>query len=314
MMRTQPSTRFLLTIPKIFSCLWRITPCVACLVFLMAAQAGAQDRMDEPNMLWEVRSDSDTEGYLVGSVHLMKPDIYPLGAAFDEAFAASDVVAFEVNLDSVQTQAPTLFPQFGMYAGDKTLEDALPEDTFAMLQATTDSLGIPLAQLQRMEPWAVSMTLPVMLYQQAGYNPNSGIDAHFFERAKEAGKPVHALETLEEQFHTLDTLSPEMQERLLRQSLQDAGRTVQLMDEMVDAWMQGDIEHLETIFQDEMEQDFPALYQRLLIERNQNWMPKIEQMLNGEERPMIVVGAGHMAGSDGLIAMLKAAGYTVEQR
>jgi len=296
----------------------------ACLVPLSAAQnvsdvqgeaaatedAATQDR----RMLWEIRSDTGTVGYLVGSVHLMKPDIYPLGAAFDDAFAESDVVAFEVNLDSIQTQAPTLFPQLGMYAGNKTLEDALSADTFAMLQATTDSLGIPLARLQRMEPWVVSMTLPALLYQQAGYSPQSGIDIHFFERAKEAGKPVRALETLEEQLRIFDDLSPEMQENLLRQSLQDAGRTVQMMDEMADAWTHGDIERLETMLNEEMQQDFPMLYRRLLVDRNENWMPQIESMIENNDRPMIVVGAGHMAGPNGLIALLEAQGYTVEQR
>jgi uncharacterized protein YbaP (TraB family) len=125
---------------------------------------------------------------------------------------------------------------------------------------------------------------------------------------------VRALETLEEQLRIFDDLSPEMQENLLRQSLQDAGRTVQMMDEMADAWTQGDIERLETMLNEAMQQDFPMLYRRLLVDRNENWMPQIESMIEDNDRPMVVVGAGHMAGSNGLIAMLETAGYTVRQR
>lgn len=265
-------------------------------------------------MLWEIRSDAGTEGYLVGSVHLMKPDVYPLDAAFDAAFAASDAVVFEVNLDSAQTQAQTLLPQLGMYAGSTTLQDVLSDDTFAKLQATTDSLGLPIARLQRMEPWVVSISLPAILYQRAGYTPGSGIDAHFFQKAKEAGKAIEALETTEEQLRIFDDLPTDLQEALLRYSLERAGSTVERMDEIVAAWTQGDTEPLEALFRDEMQQTFPTLYERLLVARNQNWMPQIESMLSADARPMIVVGTGHMVGADGLVAMLQAQGYTVEQQ
>ncbi len=287
------------------------------LLFLAVPAAEAQDTTAADSgrhMLWKIASEGGaTEGYLVGSIHLMKPDAYPLGAAFDEAFAEADALVFELDLDSAQAQSQGLIGQMGMYPAGQSLETELSEETYATLQARAEELGLPLAQMQQMEPWVMSFVVPVMQIQRAGYNPQSGIDSHFFEKAKEAGKERIGLETAEEQMRLFDTLPAEKQEAFLKYSLQEAERNVEIIDEMVSAWKRGDAERLESIMQDEMQSDFPDLYDRLLVERNENWMPEITRMLSEEPVPMIVVGAGHVVGEDGLKALLEAEGYTVEQ-
>ncbi|WP_169577940.1 TraB/GumN family protein [Salisaeta longa] len=272
--------------------------------------AHAQDR----HMLWDIRSDAGTEGYLVGSVHLLKPEAYPLAPAFDSVFAASDVLVFETRLDSARTQAPALIAEMGMYSDNQTLQRTLSSDAYRLLKTTTDSLNLPLKRLQRMEPWVVSMSVPILLYQRAGYTPGSGIDAHFFRKAKTAGKPIRSLETLREQLRIFDGLSSSQQEDFLRYTLARSGRTIQQMDEMTRAWARGDTTRLRALLEGEMMREFPALYRRLLVERNQRWVPQIEALLAGSTRPMIVVGAGHMVGRKGLIALLEARGYTIHQR
>ncbi|MFB6230888.1 MAG: TraB/GumN family protein [Salinibacter sp.] len=266
------------------------------------------------HMLWTVSKDGRTVGHLVGSVHFMKPDVYPLPSAYEKAFQASDVLVVETNLDSARAKGQGLIRQLGMYAGSKTLKGELADSTYTMLRARADSLGLKLARMQRMEPWVMSMVVPATQMKNAGYSGKSGIDRHFFTKAKKAGKKRVALETPAEQFKFFDQFSPDRQEAYLHYSLQKADRTVQMIDDMAAAWQQGDADELETLVQDEMQTNFPNLYQALIVERNQNWMPRITDLLAGEQRPMIVVGAGHVVGEDGLVAMLREKGCTVQQQ
>lgn len=292
--------------------------CAVALFFVLALcarPAAAQEAAQgDRHMLWTVSSDAGVEGYLVGSVHLMKPEAYPLAEAFDEAFAAADVVAFEADQDSMTAQAQTLTMRLGVYPGGQTLESELSDTTYAALEAWAAELGLPLAQLQRLEPWMIALMVPVIQIQQAGYAPQSGIDAHFFAKAKEAGTPRVAFETPEEQLGFFDTMPPQEQEAFLKHGLDEAEETVAMMDEMTAAWRAGDAGTLERLLQDEMQQQFPALYQTLVVDRNDRWMPEIVRLLGDEAVPLIVVGAAHIVGEDGLTALLEAEGYRVDQQ
>lgn len=131
--------------------------------------------------------------------------------------------------------------------------------------------------------------------------------------AKEAGKERMALETAAYQFGLFDELSSELQEKFLKYSLQEAKKNLQTVDEMVNAWKEGNAGKLDEIMQGKMEEVSPELYQKILVERNRNWVPQIEQLFESSKIPMIVVGAGHLVGSDSVVSMLKEKGYTIEQ-
>ena len=274
----------------------------------------AQAEGEQEHMLWTISKDGETAGYLVGSVHYMKPDVYPLPSSYEEAFQASDVLAFKINRDSAQAKAQGLIRQLGMYPGSKRLESELADSTYALLRARADTLGLNLNRLQRMEPWVLSLIVPTTQMRKAGYSEKSGIDTHFFEKAKQAGKKRVAFETAAEQLRFFDQFPPDRQAAYLHYSLLEADRTVQMIDETSAAWQRGDADEIKALVQDEMKTDFPGLYQTLIVERNQNWMSSINDLLASEKRPMIVVGAGHVVGEDGLVAMLREEGHTVQQQ
>lgn len=309
-MRTHPRNLLSFVLFRLLLPVW----VVGLLAVAGSSPAAAQAGSAEEHMLWTVSEDGSTVGHLVGSIHYMKPDAYPLPAVYDEAFQASDVLLVETNLDSAQAKAQGLIRRLGLYPGSKTLKSDLEDSTYAMLQARADTLGLNLGRMQRMEPWVMSMIVPTTQMKKAGYSEKSGIDRHFFTKAKKADKERAALETPSEQLEFFDQFPPDRQEAYLHYSLREADRTVQMIDEMSVAWTRGDAETIETLMQDEMRANFPALYQTLIVERNQNWMPTITDLLAGEQRPMIVVGAGHVVGEDGLVAMLREEGYTVEQQ
>lgn len=265
-------------------------------------------------MLWRISSENGSlEGYLVGSVHVMKKDAYPLDSVFAEAFSEADVLAVEANQDSMQAKAQSLVRQLALYPPGQTLKSELPDSTYGMLQERAKTVGLKLGRMQRMEPWMMSIMIPARQMKKAGYSPEQGIDRHFFDKAKSADKAIVALETPEEQMRFFDGFPPEKQETFLRHSLDEADRTVENIDKMVRYWKTGNSTGIETIMIDQMRADTPALYETLIVERNENWTSRLTEMLNGDRRPMVVVGAGHLVGDDGLIKTLEAKGYQLEQ-
>jgi len=265
------------------------------------------------SFLWRITKDGEIEGYLMGSLHVMKSDAYPLDPVFNRAFTKANLMVFEINIDQMRSQLPSL-TRLGISEDGTTLQETLPADTYNKLQTIANRTGMPLAKFQKMEPWLVSQIVTVTLLQKSGYNPKLGIDRHFFEKAKQADKTQIALETAKEQLKFFDDLSTEKQVKLLHHSLIQTERTTQQIDKIVTAWKQGNMATIEQMLLNPMQNEFPTLYQTLIVERNQQWMVKIEQILqNQAQRPLIVVGAAHLPGNQGLIQQIHEDGYTLQQ-
>jgi len=265
------------------------------------------------SFLWRITKDGEIEGYLMGSLHVMKSDAYPLDPVFNRAFTKANLMVFEINIDQMRSQLPSL-TRLGISEDGTTLQETLPADTYNKLQTIANRTGMPLAKFQKMEPWLVSQIVTVTLLQKSGYNPKLGIDRHFVEKAKQADKTQIALETAKEQLKFFDDLSTEKQVKLLHHSLIQTERTTQQIDKIVTAWKQGNMATIEQMLLNPMQNEFPTLYQTLIVERNQQWMVKIEQILqNQAQRPLIVVGAAHLPGNQGLIQQIHEDGYTLQQ-
>jgi len=166
--------------------------------------------------------------------------------------------------------------------------------------------------LQQMRPWMVAVTLAALEMQKSGFDPALGLDRHFRDRARTASKPVRTVETAMEQIGMLESLGPALQDALVVEALRGASSEVNQARALFTAWKAGDGPSLEKILV-EGTKTSPEIYKVLFVERNRRWVPKIEACLDGA-RCMIVVGAGHLVGADGLISLLRARGYTVEQR
>jgi uncharacterized protein YbaP (TraB family) len=151
-----------------------------------------------------------------------------------------------------------------------------------------------------------------MEWQKAGFDASLGLDRHFYDRATAEGKRVEGLETVDYQVGLFDEMTMEEQDRMLAESLEDVEQARANIVTLTDAWKAGDAAALEQIVLADLKDD-PLLYQRLLVDRNRNWLPKIDALFTRTGRAFVVVGAAHLVGPDGLLAMLKAKGYTVEQ-
>jgi len=284
---------------------------LAC-VALWVATLGHTDAATR-NFLWKA---SGKQGvvYLVGSVHMLTKDYYPLSPALDVAFKDSDLLVEEADLAEMLSPAAQLqMLTRGMLPSSQSLDKVVSASTFALLSKRVADLGMPIEALLRFKPWMLAMTLEALEWQKAGFDPELGLDKHFYDRAQADGKAVQGLETLEYQVSRFDEMPTDQQEKMLADTLKNLDTETANVNKLADAWQAGDLLAVERIVLQEIKQD-PQMYQRLLVERNRNWLPKLEALFTRRGHAFVVVGAAHLVGPDGLLAMLRAKGYSVEQQ
>ncbi len=277
-------------------------------LLLLQIDTSAQAR----NFGWKVTG-RDGAIYLVGSVHLLTKDFYPLHAALEGAYKDSDLLVEEVDIaEMTGPGAQMAMLQRGMQPSSTPIDKVLSASTLALLQKKATDLNLPIDALKQFKPWMIALTIEAMQWQKAGFDPQYGLDMHFYEQAKKDNKAVQGLETVEYQLARFDEMPPELQDHLLSETLKEMDTEQQSMTKLIEAWRTGDAPAVERIVLKDLQSE-PQLYQRLLVERNKNWMPKLEALFARRSRALVVVGAAHLVGPDGLIAMLKAKGYKVEQ-
>lgn len=288
------------------------------LVFLLAALSGlAAEPSPKPeakvrHSLWKIESKGNTV-YLLGSVHFLRATNYPLAEVIESAFDKSKVVAFETDmkkLESVETQQQILAQ--AMLPADQTIKDQISAQTYLSLSNHLDEAGMPVVIFNRFKPGLVALTLAVLELQKLGFDPQYGIDKHFQRRAEKAEKRLVALETVEFQVDLVTNFGKEEADALLRTTLKDLKRSRGIFGDLTKAWEKGDSEALETLLNDSMK-EAPELFKRMVTDRNQAWISKIEEMIAGKESAIVIVGAGHLAGKDSVVDLLRAKGHKVEQ-
>lgn len=308
----------------------RLTSCVrstlsvgaALSALLLAPSAMAQAPAAEPVTvtaapagsgpgLWVVR-DADSTLYLFGTVHVLKPDT-PWGTArVDQAFASADEYWFEIadlaNQDGVMPliQAKGISP-------DRPLSSLLTAEEMADLDAAARTVGATAAQLDPLRPWLASLQLALASIQKAGYVASNGGDQILHARAAAAGKPIKGFETAPQQIGFIADMSEPAQLAMLRSGLKEFDQADAFLGRMVTAWSTGDVDGLDVLIGQEMKAESPEMYAVMLTRRNENWADQIQTLLAGSGTAFISVGAGHLAGADGLQAQLEQRGIRVEQ-
>ena len=264
--------------------------------------------------MWKVEGPDGSSAYLLGSLHVLTADFYPLSAAINKAFAQSKTLVEEVDID--ETSDPMIMMAAlskAMLTDGRTLDQVVAPEVYAEVKKRAEKGGLPMMALQRMKPWLVAITLMAPTLQAAGFKPELGIDRHFFDRAKDSGMKRQALETMAFQLDQFDTLSPKLQEDLLKSTMEDLDTEVNGVKDMAQAWTFGNVAAIEKLTLASL-QEAPELYQRLLVDRNRNWIPHVEACIKNNSGCFIVVGAAHLVGPDGLPALLAKKGYKVTQQ
>ena len=266
--------------------------------------------------VWKV-SKGDDYFYLGGTIHLLAEDDYPLPVAFDAAFAAADILYFETDMQAMSSPSAQakMLPIF-MFADERTLRGELSAEVYAELELFLAERQIPIANFAKFTPAGISLTLTAIELQRMGVmeanGESHGVDDHYTKRGIAAQKQIDALETLDEQIAFMMSMNDEDSDQIVKSTLRDLHNLESDWEKLLAAWRTGDLAALQKLGIEPM-QEFPKLFQLLLVQRNTNWLKKMEPMITTPEIEFILVGALHMVGQDGLLNRLQLAGYQIEQ-
>jgi uncharacterized protein YbaP (TraB family) len=279
-----------------------------CLVYvaMLASIAGAD------SSVWQIQSEDHTI-YIGGTVHLLRATDYPLPEEYAQAYAASSNIIFETDLNSMNDLAvQAKLMQRLSYGDDESLKTVLSDEAYSALEAYVRNISVPLVMLEKFKPGMVVSLLQVMEFQRIGFTPQ-GVDAYFNTLAIGDGKPLGQLETIDAQIGFLASMGEGNESEFILMSLKDLEDTVDVMDDMIEAWRTGDNNALSELFVADMLEQAPEIYDSLLKQRNLNWLPQLEGMLESPEIEFVLVGAAHLVGPDGLLAILQAKGFQVSR-
>jgi uncharacterized protein YbaP (TraB family) len=264
----------------------------------------------DKHMLFRVHGPNGATVFLLGSVHLLSAEASTLPPAVDSAFERAKTVAFETSFDSLQLRAMEMMTR-GRYQNGATLRSSLSPAGAARLDTVLKSYGLKVEQVDGFKPWFVSMLLMQTVMQRAHFEAKYGVDMQLNARAHSANKSIVGLESVEMQLGMFDSLSPAEQETMVLKSSGPDSSSRVLM-KIKDAWITGDVGALDDLLNQGLK-DVPTLFAKLVSDRNAAWLPKIEQMMKTGDDALIVVGAGHLVGKKGVVEMLRAKGYAVDQ-
>jgi uncharacterized protein len=260
------------------------------------------------HIFWVVHGRHNTI-YLLGSVHVLKPSESELPPEVMRAYARAHALVMEVPLSDLSVgKLMSLTLDLGTLPRGKTLAEALGPTLYADFSAHAKPLGLDPAYLRHFQPWLAALTVEQLELAKAGFDIDSGADMQLARRAQADHKPIIGLETAKDQLSLFSHLSAPQQREFMQYALQDADDTPREVETMVGAWRDGDTGTLEKALHEGFDQ-FPALYQALTTDRNRKWLAEILPLLRGDQNYLIVVGALHLVGHDGVIELLQRRGY-----
>lgn len=284
------------------------------LTFVSASLVEGNAAAEEKSFLWRVQSKTGTT-FIFGSVHMAKPDIYPLPLKIQESFTKSSVLALEADpakATEPDTQQRMIHAAF--YTGEDMLQQHVSKQTYELAAQTMQQIGLPITKFNKAKPWFLALTIEALELLRLGYNPEHGLDRHFAVEAKGKKKLVE-LESFDKQINLLNGFTDRQQDQFLFYTLMDLKSLPTVIEAIMHAWRTGDVETMETLVTQTV-RGYPEIgpvFDVLIYQRNRNMAKKIEQFLQSGDTVFAVIGAAHLVGKEGIIELLKKKGYSAEQ-
>ena len=302
--------------------------CVALCLSSCAGNRSAAGSSEQKHFFWKV-SDENSSVWVLGSIHLADSTLYPLAPVIDSAFARSDELAVELNMndEEVVKEIGKESVSQGMLE-DRLLRDILPPEMWKTLDSLCASWDIPMVVFEKMRPWLVATTLSAYAFEQAGLNPEYGIDYVLLDRAASDGKAIVGLETAEEQIGALadTTESDSAGVYYLKTTLREIADFETLVGNLIHAWKTGDDDLLRSLLNKDDEEDESdeslssdqkfkdGFEQRVYVNRNAKMAESIATFLREDRNVFVVVGVAHLAlEKDNVIDALRKRGFKIER-
>jgi uncharacterized protein YbaP (TraB family) len=279
---------------------------VALVLFILFTASG----VGAESSVWVAKSAKATV-YLAGSFHMLRASDYPLPAEFYRAYKDSRKIIFEVPPG--ETESPEYMGKFlslAIYNDGTTLKEHITTAAYAKAENFCKERNCPLEQYQFFKPTFFVMTLTVSEMNKIGADPQKGIDYFFKDKAMQDGKATGSLETVDQQLALLTSMDASLGSDQILESIGELKQIEVMLGELLAVWRKGDEARMEELYIKDLKL-YPKLYQTLIVDRNNKWVRNIEGYLNGSGNTMVVVGAAHLVGADGLVNLLRKRGYKV---
>lgn len=278
----------------------------------LAAITLAQASPPPVPLLWKAQDKAGTV-YLLGSFHLLKKDDYPLHPVLDEVYAKADRLVFEVEPGEMASAATQKDVQaLARFHDGRTLRQVIKPETAERLQKFLGSEAALIAS-DPFKPWYMSINVSIGVMLSTGLDPSLGLDQHFMRRAAKDNKPSGGLETVLEQLGAMDRAPLEEQDTMLADALAPGDEAREQIRKMHDTWSRGDEKQLLELVNESMASRTPQAYLLLNRDRNMQWLPQIRRMLGQNETTLVIVGAMHLLGDEGVVSLLRKQGIEVER-
>lgn len=257
-------------------------------------------------LLWKVETERGAVSYLFGTIHIDDPRVTALPEPVKNSIDSAKIVVLEMKLTP---ELQVLMAQAVMLPPEQKLSDLLPADLYHSVLGAMGKRGYPDEVTARLQPWAITMTLSMP-------PPRTGefLDKQIYDRALTDGKQVMGLETAEEQLAIFRDLTLADQQSLLRVTLKDIEKMPEMMETMTRAWLQRDMDKLIAMNEEsisELPQSLQRRFGRRLLETRNHRMAERALPILQEGGAFIAVGALHLAGDEGLVALLREKGIKV---
>ena len=262
--------------------------------------------------VWKV-SLGESVVYFAGTVHLLRDSDFPLPPEFDVAYSNSDRLVFETDIGALSTPVgqEKLFKSMTAASGQR-VDQLLSAETMKKLSDEIAVRGMDINSLMQFKASLIIMILQMTDLNRLGVTLE-GVDSYYNKLAIKDKKLVVGLETLDEQFSFLSAMGEGKEEQFVHSSLNDLDKQMTTYEKLIVAWRNGDRQKLDGLIVSEMKADYPEVYEQLLVQRNNNWFPKIKALFEEPGTEYILVGAGHLVGEQGILSRLENEGYKVTQ-
>lgn len=278
---------------------------------LAAACALAAPKKAEP-AIWTIQKPNGATVTLFGSVHILPEGEGWRTRALAAAYKAADVIVLETDLGELSSREMQAYlARHSLNAPGVTLTATLSDDEKATLAKAADAAGLRLGAMEPLKPWFAALQLSVSYAMTQGFHPDQGVDKRIETDGRADGKAFAYFEKAREQLDMFIDLPDDEQLAFLVLGAQEIIERPDELKALIDAWARGDVAEIDALMNRGLE-GAPGVAKALLEDRNARWVKVIREFfLKDRNSYLIVVGAGHLAGEDSVIAMLRDAGVEV---
>ncbi|MCS6930017.1 MAG: TraB/GumN family protein [Saprospiraceae bacterium] len=267
----------------------------------------------EKALLWSVKGKGLRQpSYVLGTIHLIPKEQFQLSDAIRRVLREVNQVVFEIDLNEVMNGVGLLkvMPRAFMNGG-QTLRNLLSEEEYVFVrEVMSKHSAIPMSMMERMKPLFVGSLLESQRVEQGDNNLLTSVEVELYRLARKYRLAVGGLETIEYEIGLFDSIPYALQARLLVEQLRQQNAPKEEFAQMVTLYQQKDVQAMEAVVRQTLGKD--SLVQEILVyRRNRSWIPTMVQKMH-RQPTLFAVGAGHLGGPQGVIALLRQAGYRVE--